>query len=314
MSDPFFILAPMDDVTDTVFRRIVASCAAPDLFFTEFANVDGLQSPGRPRLLPKLRLEDESTPVVAQLWGKKPQNYYTTAKEAVAMGFAGIDINFGCPDKTIVKNECCSAMIKPDNRSAALDIVHAVQDAVGGIVPVSVKTRLGFNDVDFTWHRALLETKLEMLTVHARTRKEMSKVDAHWDLLREVVRLRDEVAPETKIVGNGDVRDRSHGKELAVAYGVDGIMIGRGVFKDPFCFAAESPWGKYTKKQKIDLFAKHVILFNNTWKNGERRFETLRKFAKIYISDFEGASELRDAVMHCEDAERLLAVLSQHAA
>src|SRR6266705_1083492 len=171
---PFFVLAPMDDVTDSVFRQIVAACSPPDLFFTEFVNVDGLQSAGRERLLKRIQFTPSEQPLVAQIWGKKPENYRKTAKELVELGFAGIDINMGCPDKTVVTNGCCSALI--NNRELALEIIRATQEGADGKVPVSVKTRLGFNEVDLSWHELLLQQNLSMLSVHGRTRKHMSAV------------------------------------------------------------------------------------------------------------------------------------------
>jgi tRNA-dihydrouridine synthase len=305
---PFFVLAPMDDVTDTVFRRVVAECARPDLFFTEFVNVDGLQSPGRPNLLKKIAFTPSEQPLVAQVWGKDPENYYKTAQELAEMGFAGIDINMGCPAKTEIKNGCCAALI--NNRPLALEIIKATQDGAAGRIPVSVKTRLGFNEVDLSWHELLLQQKLDMLTLHGRTRKEMSAVPAHWDLIGEVRKLRDQIAPETLFVGNGDVRDRQHAEELAREYGLDGVMIGRGVFKDPFAFAKASPWPEYSKQQRVDLYARHVRLFAETWQDGQRNIATLNKFCKIYINGFDGAKELREHLMAAGSADELLAILA----
>src|SRR6476659_1566555 len=170
---PFFVLAPMDDVTDTVFRQVVADCAAPDVFFTEFVNVDGLQSPGRAKLIKKLQFTAKEKPVIAQIWGKNPENFCKTANELVEMGFAGIDLNMGCPEKTVVKNGCCSALI--NNRELAAEIIKATQEGAAGRVPVSVKTRIGFSQIDLTWLEFLLGLKLDMLTIHGRTRKEMSE-------------------------------------------------------------------------------------------------------------------------------------------
>lgn len=305
---PFFVLAPMDDVTDTVFRRIVAECARPDLFFTEFVNVDGLQSPGRPNLLKKIAFTADEQPLVAQVWGKDPENYYKTARELVEMGFAGIDINMGCPAKTEVKNGCCAALI--NNRPLALEIIKATQEGAAGRVPVSVKTRLGFNEVDPSWHELLLQQNLSMLTLHGRTRKEMSAVPAHWDLIGEVRKLRDRIAPETLFVGNGDVRDREHATELAHTYGLDGVMIGRGVFHNPFAFAVDDHWSGYTKEQRIALYRKHITLFANTWKVGERNIHTLNKFCKIYINGFDGAKELREHLMAANSTDELLSILT----
>ncbi len=310
MSKPIFILAPMDDVTDTVFRRIVASCAKPDLFFTEFVNVDGLQSPGREKLLPRLALIDEPYPVVAQIWGKNPDNFYKTTKDIVKMGFAGVDINFGCPDRTVVRNNTCSAMIKPENRDLAVEIIKAVQKGAAGKIPVSVKTRLGFDCVDNSWHELLLQQKLDMLSIHTRTVKEMSKVPARWDELKSIVALRDKISPLTKIIINGDIPNYSKGLEVIRSTGADGAMIGRGIFADPYAFAAESPWTGMSRSEKLSLFKKHIELFAKTWTRGERRFETIKKFVKIYTSGINDASELRDKIMHCQNPDELLALVS----
>lgn len=297
----------MDDVTDTVFRQVIAKSAAPDLFFTEFVNVDGLQSPGRPHLLKKLRYTENERPLVAQIWGKNPEKYFKTAQELVEMGFDGIDINMGCPAKPVIKNGCCSALI--ENRPLALEIIKATQEGAAGKVPVSVKTRLGFREVDLTWHELLLQQNLDMLTVHGRTQREMSAVPAHWDLIGEVAKLRDTIAPDTILVGNGDVESRQQGLELAKLYNLDGIMIGRGVFKDPFIFAEQSPWMEYSREQRIDLYAKHVELFAETWTNGERPIPPLNKYCKIYINHFDGAKELRETLMNAQSTDELLSIL-----
>jgi len=317
---PFFVLAPMDDVTDTVFRQVVAECAPADLTFTEFVNVDGLQSPGRARLLKKLRFVPSEKNLVAQLWGIRPENFRAVA-EQIADGslarelglpegcsFVGVDLNMGCPAKSEVKMGACSALIK--NRPLAEEIINATKDGLAGRLPLSVKTRVGFSEVDMTWIEFLLQKKLHMLTVHGRTRKEMSKVPANWDLIGKARRLRDQIAPQTLIVGNGDVESRAQGLELAKRYGLDGIMVGRGIFHDPFLFAGQSPWPSLTRQQRIALYQKHVQLFAGTWQPGERNIATLNKFCKVYISDFDGAKELREHLMSAGSAEELLKLLS----
>ena len=305
---PIFILAPMDDVTDVVFRQIVASTCPPDIFFTEFVNVDGLQSPGRKALLPKLMYENNGQKIIAQIWGKNPENFYKTTKDIIELGFYGVDINFGCPEKTIVKNNCCSAMIKSENRELAVEIIKAVKEAAGSKVKVSVKTRLGFNEVDYSWHETLLKQKLNMLTVHARTRKEMSKVDAHWDKLEPILKLRDNLAPETIIIGNGDVKNRADGLEKVKNTGVDGIMIGRGIFHDMYCFANKSPWENMNPTEKINLYIKHIELFLSTY-SGAKKFEPLKKFSKVYLHGFEGSSHLRDKVVRSRSPEEMHDIL-----
>lgn len=317
--EPIFILAPMDDVTDTVFRQTVAGTAAPDMFFTEFVNVDGLQSPGRPKLFKKMRFTAAETPLVLQLWGKDPENYYKTVQQVVdgtfarQMGleagvqYAGIDINMGCPVKGVIKHGCCSALI--DDRERALAIIHATQEAAGDVLPVSVKTRLGTRVVDFTWHELLLQQKLSMLTVHGRTAKQMSLVPAEWDKIGHIREIRDALKLNTLIIGNGDVESRAHGVELAEKYQLDGIMIGRGVFHDPFVFAKNSPWESYNKSQRVELYRTQVELFRQTWHDRERAIHTLNKFCKIYINGFEGAKELREQLMAANTADELLEIL-----
>jgi tRNA-dihydrouridine synthase len=306
---PFLALAPMDDVTDTVFRQVVADCAKPDLMFTEFVNVDGLQSAGRERLLHKLWLSDKEKPVIAQLWGLKPENYQKTTQELKAMGFAGVDINMGCPVKTVIKNGACAALIS--NRELAADIIAATKQGAGADFPVSVKTRVGFTTVDMTWIEFILNKKVNMLTIHGRTAKELSKVPANWDLIGDAARLRDYISPTTLIVGNGDVIDRDQAEQLASKHKLDGVMIGRGIFSDPFAFSNSSSWQSKTEQDKIRLYIKHIKLHQETYKERERKFETLRKFCKLYINGFAGASALREKFMQTNSPEEALELLNE---
>lgn len=306
---PFFVLAPMDDVTDTVFRQIIADTAPPDLFFTEFVNVDALQSKGREATLKRLKFINKERPLIAQLWGKDPENFYKSARECLEMGFDGVDLNFGCPDKNIVRNGTCSAFILPENRDRAVEIIKATQEGSGSL-PVSAKTRLGFNDIDLTWHELLLKQTLNMLTIHGRTRKQMSKVPADWTAISEIRKLRDALCPTTLIVGNGDVLTKAQGLQLAAQYSLDGIMIGRGIFNDPYVFATTSPWPEMSREDKLALYRRHVELFAKTWKTVDRKIHTLNKFCKIYINGFNGAKELREKLMAAQTTKELLAELT----
>jgi tRNA-dihydrouridine synthase len=311
MSKPFFILAPMDDVTDTVFRRIVSDCAPADYTVTEFVNVDGLCSRGRSKVIRKLGVELDNAPVIAQIWGKNPENFETIALElanGTIPGFVGVDLNFGCPEKNVIKNECCSAMQQPELRNKALAIIQATQKGAGDF-PLSIKTRLGFSEIDYSWHEFLLSHKPAMLTVHVRTTRQMSKVPAQWDAIEPVVALRDKISPDTKIVLNGDVMNRQQGEELAKKHRVDGIMIGRGIFHDPYIFSEKSVWKNKSREERIALFKKHVELHDQIYPNGERPFSPLKKFAKVYISDFAGASEIRDRIMHTNTVSEALEVI-----
>ena len=313
MPRPFLILAPMYHVTDTVFRQIIASCAPPDVFITEFVNVDGLRSPGRAKLLPYLYLEETKVPVWAQIWGKKPQNYLQVARELADGGFAGIDINMGCPDKTVLKNNTCSALIKPANRRLAAEIIAATK-AGAGKLPVSIKTRLGFAEDDLSWHEFLLSQDIACLSVHARTVSEMSRVPARWERISEIKALAERIAPLTKIVGNGDIVSRRQALELCRLHGWDGAMIGRGIFEDPFLFAEESPWAKMPPAEKVGLYRRHIELFQRTYGAGERRFDLLKKFMKVYLTGFEHASRLRIRIAGCNKAAEALEALDSYLA
>jgi tRNA-dihydrouridine synthase len=302
---------------------VIADCASPDLFFTEFINVDGLASPGRPNLLKKLRFVAKEGRVVAQLWGLKPENFRIIASQIAdgslarelglpdGVNFAGVDLNMGCPAKGEVKNGACAALIRRESWPLAEQIIRATQEGLAGRLPLSVKTRTGFTEVDMAWFDFLLGFDLDMLIVHGRTRKQMSKVPADWDLIGCVREMRDASGAKTLIVGNGDVKNRAHGEELAKTYRLDGIMIGQGVLHDPFAFAEQSPWKTYNKDQRIALYRRHVELFAATWQAGERPLHTLNKFCKIYIQGFDGAKELREKLMLAASTDELVTQLSQ---
>ncbi len=296
----------MDDVTDRVFRDIINKCYPPNLYFTEFVNVDGLVSKGRETLRKKLDHPKTEKNLVAQIWGLNPLNFYQIAKEIADNEFGkflGVDLNMGCPDKVVVKNGACSALI--NNRELAKDIIEATRKGLKGKLPLSVKTRLGFNKLDYSWIEFLLNQKLDMLIVHARTRTEMSKVPARWDSFKTIKELRDKISPNTLIVGNGDILNYQKALELIEEYKIDGAMIGRGVFQDPFVFSKKSPWESYTKKQKLDLLKTHVELFKKTW-NDSRPSNILNKFCKIYINNFDGSKQLREDLMNSKSSDELL--------
>lgn len=298
----------MDDVTDIVFRQVIDKLAPPDVYFTEFVNVDGLQSRGRKRIIHKLWLEKANKPVIAQIWGKTPNNYEKVGAELVEMGFAGVDINMGCPDKSVVKNGCCSALI--NNRDLAGQIISSVKKGVNGQIPVSVKIRTGFNEVDFSWPEFVLKQGIDLLTVHGRTTKELSKVPARWDDIKKVREIRDKIAPKTIIVGNGDVESRQHGELLAKQTGVDGIMIGRAIFTDPYIFSNNTPWSNLSEIDKLQIYKSHIELFAKTYQNRERNWQSLKRMAKVYIHATQNASTFRDKLVRSETLEDMLEVLN----
>jgi tRNA-dihydrouridine synthase len=303
---PFFILAPMEAVTDVVFRHVVASAARPDIFFTEFTNASSYCSPqGIHSTRGRLAFTADEQPMVAQIWGNKPEEFTQMAHGLKEMGYKGIDINMGCPDKSVVKNGAGSGLIRTPEIAAEL-----IQAAKKGGLPVSVKTRLGYSSTEewHDWLTHLLKQDVVNLTIHLRTRKEMSKVDAHFELIPEIKKLRDEIAPQTLLTINGDIRNRQHGLELVEKYGVDGIMIGRGVFHDPFAFETEKR--EHSREELLSLLTLQLDLFDKYSNELEpRKFEPLKRFFKIYIRDFPGASELREQLMHTKSTDEVRAIL-----
>lgn len=301
LKKPFFVLAPMEAVTDVVFRHVIAQAAPPDVYFTEFTNVTSFCSPkGYEYTKNHLAFTKDEQPIVAQIWGTSPEHFAKMSVELAKMGFAGIDINMGCPAKDVVKTGACSALI--ENPSLAAEIISATKE--GGL-PVSVKTRVGFKTQKTEeWSQFLLEQDISALTIHARTQKEMSKVPARWEEIAKVSQIRDAISSRTILIGNGDVENRDNGLELARKYNADGIMIGRGIFHNPFAF--ESQLKDHSKKELIDLLDLHLDLFEKYQKEiAQRRFEPLKRFFKIYIKGFPGASELRDKLMHTKSLDEV---------
>ncbi|MCR4329952.1 MAG: tRNA-dihydrouridine synthase [Candidatus Roizmanbacteria bacterium] len=303
---PFFALAPMEDVTDTVFRQIISSCAPPDIFFTEFTNVDGMFSDGAKEVIHRLIFSKKERPIIAQLWGGTPQNYYEAALVIRKMGFDGIDLNMGCPEKKVVKTGLCAALIK--NHALAENIIRATLKGADGL-PVSVKTRIGYNTIETEpWIRFLLSFPLAAITVHARTVREMSSVPAHWDEIKRAVDIRNEMKKNTLIVGNGDIASYSDGLSKSKICGADGIMIGRGIFKNPWIFDPHIQLSSLSARKKLNLLEKHILLFAKTWHN-TKNFQIMKKFYKMYISDFPGASWLRTKLMEFDNPEDTLSYL-----
>lgn len=298
----------MEAVTDVVFRHVVERAGAPDVFFTEFANATGWVHAGDRAIAGRLIKTDDEYPLVAQIWGGKPGDMEQFAQHCARLGFAGIDINMGCPAKSAIKSGGAALIRNPDVAVAAI----AAAKTAG--LPVSVKTRLGYSTVDEwrAWLTILLQQDIVNLTIHLRTKKEMSKVAAHYELIDDIVALRDAIAPQTLLTINGDIRDRAHGMALMSAHpGVNGLMIGRGVFADPFCFAPSADDAVQgaqlaTPAQSADSLAQrnfallryHLDLFDHWQPQLGRPYETLKRFYKIYIRDFDGAKELRDQLMH----------------
>ncbi len=305
------LLAPMADVTDWAFRRMIARYSrmgeeggGPDVLYTEFVSADGLCSEeGREKLLPMLNYDREYRPIVAQIFSKVPEHMECAARLVRELGFDGVDINMGCPVEKVVRQGAGSAMIRTPE--LAQEIIAAAKRGAGGEIPVSVKTRIGWtrDEVD-TWIPALLETDIAAIILHGRTRKEMSKVPAHWESIARAAEIVHASGKPTLLIGNGDVTSLEQARAYQDAYGVDGVMIGRGVFGKPWLFDREQRLAPKSVEEKLRIMIEHTYLFEEL--HPERNFALMKKHYKAYVNGFDGAKELRTRLM--EEAENADAV------
>jgi len=294
---PILVLAPMADVTDAAFRRVIAKYGKPDVLWTEFVSADGLvlaPKEGREKLLENFKYTKEERPIVAQLFGSNPENMEKAARVVEGLGFDGLDINMGCPDRSVEKQGAGAAMVKTPK--LAQQIVLAAKEGAPRI-PVSVKIRLGYNkDQLEEWLPILLKTEPAVVTIHARTRKDMSKVPAKWARIKRAVEIRDELKSPALIIGNGDVASLKEVNNRYEETNCDGIMIGRGIFGNPWFFSGKVP----TMEEKLNVLIEHSKLFNKLLPN--KNFAVMKKHFKAYVEGFPKAKELRFKLMETEDS------------
>ena len=298
---PFFIQAPMEDVTDAAFRRLIAKYSSPDIprvMYTEFTSADGLllaDEEGKKKLRKKLLFSDIERPIVAQLFTSSPERMEAAARLCAELGFDGFDINMGCPDRAVEKGGCGAALIKTP--SLARELIRAAKRGFGG--PVSVKTRIGYNTDELdTWLPELLAEEPAVVILHARTRKEMSDVPAHWDAIAHAVQIRDALTSSTLIVGNGDVKDIVDARAKITQTSCDGVMLGRAVFGNPWLFAEQAQ--PHTPQERIEALLEHLELFDGLL-GDTTNYATMKKHFKAYISGWDNAKELRVKLMETED-------------
>jgi len=334
LKKPFFCLAPMSDVTDVAFRYILSRYSKDRenknkiVFWTEFVSADGLCNKfARKKLAHILEFSEGERPIVAQIFGANPENMKKACQYIASLDFDGIDINMGCPDKSVINQGAGSALIKTSELAQKIvQAAHAGIKIAGKNIPVSVKTRTGFNREEInTWIPELLKEDISALTVHLRTKKEMSEVPAHWELMPEIIILRNKISPETLIIGNGDVKDLEDAKEKALKYGCDGIMIGRGVFGNPWFFLGgkksflqqeqNNGKGETLKKQmleeKLNVLIEHAQIFDKKLlKPKHKNFDVMKKHFKAYVNGFKGAKELRTKLMETKNAKQVEKIIN----
>lgn len=317
LKKPILVLAPMADVTDASFRRVIAKYGKPDVTWTEFVSADGLaKAPpeGKQKLLRDLIYDESERPIVAQFFGSNIETMYEAGKLAVQLGFDGADINMGCPDKSIMKQKAGAALIK--NPALAKELIRALRrgaeeecERLGKpMIGISVKTRVGYSKVEIDeWITALLEENIDALIIHCRTMKEMSKVPARWDHVKEVVDLRNKIQQEkekkTLIIGNGDVLNISDAKNKIEITGADGAMLGRAIFGNPWLFTM-SGLVMVTPQEKLRVMIEHTKLFEELL-GDIKNFAIMKKHYKAYVNGWDGAKELRQKLMEANNVQEV---------
>ena len=315
---PFWGLAPMINVTDIAFRQIISKYSrhgqvngGPDVFWTEFVAADGLDSKGQEKLLPMLAFDPkQEMPIVAQVFGSNPVHMKAAAKLVESLGFAGIDINMGCPDKAVVKQGAGAGLIKTPEVARA--IIRAALEGAPTL-PVSVKTRVGFNKEELdTWIPEILKEDIAALTIHARTKKDMSDVPANWDYVKKVVELVKASGKDIPVIGNGDIQSQTDGLAKQKQSGCAGLMVGRGIFGNPWFFdkdLKEEP----SQAEKLRVLLEHTKLYEKLM--GDRRnFAMMKKHYKAYVNGWAGAKELRVRLMECNTVMEVENIITEELA
>lgn len=322
----------MADVTDVTFRFIIAklsaekispsvgfadflseNTASEETFFadtyvtyTEFVSADGLvlaPEAGKRKLLKDLEYSEIERPIIAQLFTSKPEMMEKAAELVVELGFDGLDINMGCPDKSIEKQNAGASLMK--NPKLARELIAAAKKGVKNSlpageagIPVSIKTRLGYNKDELeTWLPELLAENPAAIIIHARTRKEMSKVPARWERIKRAVEIRDEMKNDTLIIGNGDVKDVADAIKKCEETGADGAMLGRAVFGNPWLFSSGIP----TIEERVEVLLEHIKIFEEKL-GGIKSFAIMKKHFKEYLKD-QNLRDLKFKLMRCENAK-----------
>lgn len=313
LKKPIFALAPLADVTDAAFRRVITKYGKPDVMFTEFTSADGLvlaPEEGKRKLLKNLEYSESERPIVAQFFTSSPENMRKAARLARELGFDGVDINMGCPDRSIEKQGAGASLLK--NPELARKLIKAAKEGAQDL-PVSVKTRTGYNKPELeTWLPEILEEEPAVITIHARTRREMSKVPAQWELVKQAVEIRNKSGKDTLILGNGDVKDLAEARLRVEETGCDGAMLGRAIFGNPFLFSHSHELENDARK-KLEVLVEHTKLFEKLL-GGVKNFAIMKKHFKAYLSGVALAKsdgkDLRTKLMEANNAREVDKIVS----
>jgi nifR3 family TIM-barrel protein len=316
LNKPFFCLAPMSDVTDCAFRFILAKYGKNRenrnsvVFWTEFVSADGLCNKlAKKKLSHILKYSESERPILAQVFGANPENMEKACRYIASLGFDGIDINMGCPDRSVISQGAGGALIKtPQLARKIIQAAHAGIKSAGMHIPVSVKTRIGFSKEEIdSWIGELLKEDISALTIHLRTVKELSLVPAHWDYIKKIKELIKKSGKEILLIGNGDVVNIDDARKKCGEYGCDGVMIGRGVFGNPFFFSEETS----SDEEKLKILVEHTQIFDKELaKPKHKSFAVMKKHFKAYVNDFPGAKELRAKLMETNNSKEVEKIIN----
>lgn len=305
---PIFVIAPMANVTDVAFRSIITKYGKPDVMWTEFISADGLCSSGKKILLRDLEFSEKERPIVAQLFSAHPEKMFQATKLVQKLGFDGLDINMGCPDRSVEKQGSGADHMR--NIQQAKEIIHSARKSAPNL-PISVKTRIGYNKIEIdTWIPALLEENLSALTVHLRTRKEMSDVPAHWELMPRIVELRNKISPNTILLGNGDVNSLEDARQKIKETGCDGVMIGRGIIGNPWFFTGKLV-SEIPTKERLKVMLEHAKAFDK-YLGDVKNFAIMKKHFKAYVFGWDGAKELRVKLMETKNLKDVTKIVKDY--
>jgi len=316
---PFFCLAPMSDVTDIAFRSMLAKYGKNRenknrvVFWTEFIAADGLCNKlAKTKLNHILKFKESERPILAQIFGANPENMKHACQYIASLGFDGIDINMGCPDRSVMSQGAGAGLIKtPQLARKIIVAAHEGIKAAGYNIPVSVKTRVGLNKEEIdTWIPELLKEDISALTIHLRTAKELSLVPAHWDYIEKIKKLINKSGKEILLIGNGDVTSLQDAEDKAIKYGCDGVMIGRGIFGNPWFFSSKEKY-EPSVSEKLKVLIEHTQIFDKEHlKPKHKNFAVMKKHFKAYVNGFKGAKELRIELMETENSKQVEKIIN----
>lgn len=327
-------LAPMDGVTDEPFRLVQAKIAKPDVIVTEFVSAEGITRGGA-KLYDVLLYSPLERPIVGQIFGKDPESFYKAAVVLTHLGFDGLDINMGCPAKTVTQNGAGAALIGTPDLAASLisNLKRGINDYISGKttindlglnqktisaiernlkysqhVPttsyhptVSVKTRLGIADISTdVWIPFLLKQNLDYITLHGRTLKQGYSGLANWEEITKAAKHCQEA--KTIFWGNGDIISLDQAKEYQEKFRINGILIGRSAMGNPWIFKDYLP----TLREKYDTMLLHAQVFKQVFPT--RTLDCLRHHFLLYASGHPNAKALRAQIVKISTLEDILAL------